>query len=89
MSSRGPVPQSIASADLQNPSDALEILARVADRAENSPDDGRSPAPHPSHGMATAWKPPLSPPLRDGHLHYKPVIDGLISPEMVYHLFAT
>ncbi len=37
---RTAVHEGIASADLQNPSDALEILAQVADRA----DDGESPA---------------------------------------------
>ena len=83
-----PSHEGIATADLQNPSDALEILAQVADRADdsNSPrsDDPngqskrRRPAPRPDinlQPMETVW-------------HYRPLLDGLITPEQVYSLFA-
>jgi len=83
-----PSHEGIATADLQNPSDALEILAQVADRADdsNSPrsDDPngqskrRRPAPRPDNNlqpMETVW-------------HYRPLLDGLITPEQVYSLFA-
>ncbi|PBP16990.1 C6 zinc finger domain-containing protein [Diplocarpon rosae] len=80
--------EGIASATLQNPSDALEILAQVADRADgsNSPrsDDPsgqakrRAPLPQPD--------PPI--PLVDTW-YYKPIQNGSMSPEMVYQLFAS
>ena len=88
------VHENIASADLQNPSDALEILAQVADRA----DDGDSPGSEQTQGQGQGQPKQLrpaprrqgpSPPNMDDHLHYKPVQDGMISPEMIYHLFST
>lgn len=81
--------ESIASKDLQNPSDALEILAQVADR------EGDSPGGEQALGITQAkqFKPsPLrqdpNPPKMDDYIHYKPVMDGMVSPEMVYHLFS-
>ena len=88
------VHENIASADLQNPSDALEILAQVADRA----DDGDSVGSEQTHNQGQDQNrqlghPPRrqgpSPPTHDDRIHYKPVQDGLISPEMVYRLFST
>ncbi len=83
--------ENIASADLQNPSDALEILAQVADRAEDGdsrssgePDQGRSQA---KQLRPAPRRQGPSPPMND-QLYYKPVQDGMISPEMVYHLFS-
>lgn len=79
--------EDIASADLQNPSDALEILAQVADRAdEGETMDGeqrRLKRPRPAPGATE-----LGPPKMDDQLHYKPVQDGMIAPEMIYHLFS-
>jgi hypothetical protein len=83
--------ENIASADLQNPSDALEILARVADRA----DDGDSPSGSQKGNNQTKQLRPAprrqdpSPPTMDNRLYYKPVQDGMMSPEMVYHLFSS
>lgn len=90
MSGKGVPHEGIASADLQNPSDALEILAQVADRAE----DGDSPGSEQIQGQSKGFRQPPrrqdpSPPKMDDYLHYKPVQDGLISPEMVSHLFST
>ena len=90
ISGKGGPHEGIASADLQNPSDALEILAQVADRAE----DGDSPGSEQIQGPSKGFRPPPrrqdpSPPKMDDYLHYKPVQDGLISPEMVSHLFST
>jgi hypothetical protein len=91
---RGAVHENIASVDLQNPSDALEILAQVADRA----DDGDSVGSDQNQGQgqgpgkqirATPRRQGPSPPTQDGSIKYKPVQDGMISPEMVYHLFST
>jgi hypothetical protein len=79
----------IASADLQNPSDALEILAQVADRAdEGETMDGEHQGrglkrPRPTPGASE-----LGPPKMDDQLHYRPVQDGMIAPEMIYHLFS-
>jgi hypothetical protein len=90
ISGKGVPHEGIASADLQNPSDALEILAQVADRAE----DGDSPGSEQIQGQSKGFRPPSrrqdpSPPKMDNYLHYKPFQDGLISPEMVSHLFST
>ncbi len=88
---RGPVRESIASADLQNPSDALDILARVADRAEGgeSPSSGQSRTPQPNVGGSLQWRPPFGTPKPNDIISYKPVDDGFISPDMVYHFFST
>lgn len=82
--------EDIASADLQNPSDALEILAQVADRA----DDGESLEGEQQGSRMKIQRPVLGtqdlgpPKMDDRQLYYKPVLDGLIAPEMVYHLFS-
>ena len=86
---RGPAHEGIASADLQNPSDALEILAQVADRAEDG-DSGNEQV----HGQLKGFGPvprrqDPTPPKMDDCLQYTPVQDGLINPEMVSHLFST
>ena len=81
--------EDIASADLQNPSDALEILAQVADRAdegeslEGEQQGNRLKRPRPTRGIQEMGAPKM-----DDQLHYKPVQDGTIAPEMVYHLFS-
>jgi hypothetical protein len=86
----GPVRESIASVDLQNPSDALEILAHVADRAEDdSPVSGQGYTPNPSNQHSSKWGTAPSPPKTNDHLYYKPVTDGLLSPQKVYQLFST
>jgi hypothetical protein len=78
----------IASADLQNPSDALDILARVADRADDdSAGSGQGNTPRPNHNAPKPWRTPPSPPKLNDHLYYKPVNDGLMGPELVYDLF--
>jgi hypothetical protein len=81
----------IASADLQNPSDALEILAQVADRADDADSGGeQSQARHAFTGNVPR---PLSVQQTqssiDAYFHYKPVQDGIISPDLVYRLFST
>lgn len=86
------VHENIASADLQNPSDALDILAQVAHTA----DDGDSPpSDHQTPNQARHHQPrsieslhnPL-PTNPECYFHYKPVQDGMINPEMIYHLFS-
>ncbi|KAG4443349.1 hypothetical protein IFR05_001138 [Cadophora sp. M221] len=84
-----PSHEGIATADLQNPSDALEILAQVADRA----DDSNSPRSDDPTGQSKRRRPTLRP---DMHLqpmetiwHYRPLQDGLITPEQIYTLFAS
>ncbi len=80
----------IASADLQNPSDALDILARVADRADDdSAGSGRGNTPRPNHSRPSNWRSPRSPHRSNDILYYKPVMEGQISPEQVYDLFVT
>ncbi|KAE8452940.1 hypothetical protein EG329_012127 [Mollisiaceae sp. DMI_Dod_QoI] len=82
--------EGIASADLQNPSDALEILAQVADRAEdeNSAEGGQTPGAPKSVRPAPRRQDP-SPSKVDDYWYYKPIQDGMISVEMVYSLFST
>ncbi|CAG8979931.1 hypothetical protein HYALB_00013515 [Hymenoscyphus albidus] len=86
------VHENIASVDLQNPSDALDILAQVAHSAE----DGESPPSdqpqnqarnHQTSPIESLHSPLVTNP--DSYLHYKPVQDGMISPEMIYHLFSS
>lgn len=85
----GPVRESIASVDLQNPSDALEILAHVADRAEDdSPVSGQGNTPKPRHSNTSKWGAVPSPPKTNDHLYYKPIADDQITPAMVYQLFS-
>ena len=86
------VHENIASADLQNPSDALKILAQVADRAKDD-DSPESEQTQPNKNQPKQFRPAPprqdhSPPKVNGYIHYKPVQDGIISPEMVYQLFS-
>jgi hypothetical protein len=76
------VHDNIALADLQNPWDALEILAQVAERAE----DDDFPGSEQTQGNNSQQK-QFRPAPWDDDIHYKPMQDGMISPEMVYHLF--
>ncbi|TVY45542.1 hypothetical protein LSUB1_G001354 [Lachnellula subtilissima] len=87
----GALRENIASADLQNPSDALEILAQVADRA-----DGDSPSSDQNQGQGQKQgQQPASYHLElrefkmDDQFYYKPLQDGMISPEMILHLFSS
>lgn len=84
------VHEGIASADLQNPSDALEILARVADRADDDNTSSRSDqTPSTTRELRpTPLRQIISPPRMDGYWHYKPIQNGLITPEEVYSLVA-
>jgi hypothetical protein len=87
---RVPVRESIAiaSADLQNPSDALDILARVADRADDeSAGSGQGNTPRPNHAAPPPWLSPPSPQKLNDHFYYKPVNDGLITADLIYELF--
>lgn len=87
------VHESIASADLQNPSDALRILAQVAARAENddSPESEhtRNINNQPAEFGSTSWSQDSSDSEPNDYIHYKPLQDGMISPEMVYLLFSS
>lgn len=87
----GALRENIASADLQNPSDALEILAQVADRA----DDGDSPLSDQKQGQGqiqgqqlASYHLELGEFKMDDQFYYKPLQDGMISPEMILHLFS-
>jgi len=86
----GALRENIASADLQNPSDALEILAQVADRA-----DGDSPSSDPNQGQGqkqgqrpASYHLELGDSKMNDQFYYKPLQDGMISPEMILHLFS-
>jgi hypothetical protein len=87
-SSRVPARESIAIADLHNPSDALDILALVADR-EDDESKRRIGVPRIDPSRSVAWQNDRSPPKFNDHLYYKPVNDGLISPDHVYYLFSS
>ncbi|KAL2073889.1 hypothetical protein VTL71DRAFT_11215 [Oculimacula yallundae] len=83
-----PSHEGIATAALQNPSDALEILAQVADRA----DDSNSPRSDDTTGQVRkrvpAQQPDINPQPMENTWHYPPLQKGLISPEQqLYHSF--
>ncbi|KAH7305103.1 hypothetical protein BKA65DRAFT_416023, partial [Rhexocercosporidium sp. MPI-PUGE-AT-0058] len=84
-----PSHEGIATADLQNPSDALEILAQVADRA----DDSNSPRSDDPSGQSKRVRPTPRPDVNlqpmETRWHYRPLQDGLITPEQIYTLFAS
>lgn len=84
------VHDSIASADLQNPSDALRILAQVAARAEDddSPESEqlRNINNQPEQLGSISGSQDSSDSELDDDIHYKPLQGGIISREMVYHL---
>ncbi len=86
---QGAVHEGIASADLQNPSDALEILAQVADRADDgeSPGSGQQTPGQLKISRAQPRGQDISTQKMDDYWSYKPIQDGMISPEMVYSLF--
>lgn len=65
--------ENIASANLQNPSDALEILAQVADQAEEGDSGSEPQGQHFQNRPALRLhpKPPSMEP--DDYIHYKPV----------------
>ncbi|KAH8790957.1 hypothetical protein F5882DRAFT_449957 [Hyaloscypha sp. PMI_1271] len=86
---RTAVHEGIASADLQNPSDALEILAQVADRADDgeSTGSGQQTPGQSKNSRAQPRGQDISPQKMDDYWSYKPIQDGMISPEMVYSLF--
>jgi len=79
--------ENIESAELQNPSDALEILARAADQQSDG-DSPRSQPTQPNSKRPSSHREPQCSPKMDDYLHYKPVVDGLISPDMIYQLFS-
>jgi hypothetical protein len=91
MSTRGPVRADIATANLENPSDALEILAHLADRVEGgSPESGlTSRDPINYAPSSNSWQSVASPSKFDHGISYKPFKDGRISEDMVYKLFKT
>lgn len=84
--------ENIASADLQNPSDALEILAHVADQTNDGDSEGSEQAQMNAHlkQMRPAPQRPDPGPTESipDYFHYQPLINRSISPEMIYHLFS-
>jgi hypothetical protein len=86
------VHDSIASADLQNPSDALRILDQVAARAENDDCPEREQTPNinnqPKQSGSISGSQGSSDSKSDDYIRYKPLQDGIISPEMIYDLFS-
>jgi hypothetical protein len=85
------VHDNIALADLENPSDALKILAQVADRLEDDDYHGskqtRSNNNQPTQFRPSPWRQDPSPSKADDDIHHKPLQDGLISLEMIHQLF--
>ncbi len=72
---------------MQNPSDALEILARVADRAEDS-NSGEDQSGQSKDARQSVRPHGLHEPKIDGYWYYKPIHDGTMTPEMVFSLFS-
>jgi len=77
--------EAIASAELQNPSDALEILAQVADRAEEGDLGGDRQGNNASSNHRFNSR---SQTTIDNVIHYKPIQRGQISPDDIYQLFS-
>jgi len=65
--------ENIASANLQNPSDALEILAQVADQAEEGDSGSEPPGQHLQGRPALRLNPNPQKTEPDEYIHYKPV----------------
>ena len=79
----------IESPDLQNPSDALDILANVAEKADNAEClDGQQQSEHADQSRHPPGTQKPGAPKTDDQLYYKPVQDGLITSQMVYRLFS-
>lgn len=75
------VHEGIASVDLQNPSDALEILAQVADGESTNKLEKQKVTSSAEFGSV------VSPEM--GDFVYQPLQEGLISCEMIFVLFKT
>lgn len=76
------------SADLQNPSDALGILARVASDDDSNGKPTRSSSPQ-GIGRMTPWNsqsPRNSIVGPNDEIKYKPITDGLITRDTVHTL---
>jgi hypothetical protein len=86
------VHDNIASADLENPSDALKILAQVADRLEDDDYHGskqtRSNNNQPQQFRLSPWRQGPSPSKADDYIQHKPFQAGLICLEMIHHYFS-
>lgn len=81
--------EDVTAAELHNPSDALGILARVADSQENGASNNGSPrtAGIPRDRLKS-WVEPAEPiGERTLDFAYPPVVDGKIAPQVVYQLF--
>lgn len=84
---RVPARENIAIADLHNPSDALDILAEVADR-EDDESKRRIGVTQIDRRKSVSWQNDRNSTKLNDHLYYKPVNDGLISSSHVYYLFS-
>lgn len=81
----------IVSADLQNPSDALNILARAASDDDSNGKNTRSNSPQ-GVGRMTPWNSQSPRHSTTGYgddISYKPITDGLITRETVHSLLST
>lgn len=83
------VDDNLASTDLQNPADALEFLANVAERDNGSnqlpPMHGYGRAHAPSHSAGGSNGEQIS---ANGTIHYPPLETGQVSLEMVHVLLS-
>lgn len=73
---------SIESADFQTTSDTIDPLTLTNARAQ----DRTTPEEQQARGASVLQK--INSPYMDDIFQYKPVQDGLITPDMVYHLFS-
>lgn len=87
---RAAIHQGVASTELQNPSDALEILAQVADRADDGDSSNSEPHGNYQHqrNLPVAGQPSMMNKM-DDRFDYKPIETGIISSEMVYQHFSS
>lgn len=80
--------EDVTAAELHNPSDALGILARVADSAENGQSNGSSPrGGRTDRSRLKSWVEPMAPETVPTEFAYQPVLEGKITPQTVYYLF--
>lgn len=75
--------EGIASADLQNPSDALDLLAQVADGESTNANKNKKTL---NNRMDSGFGSPPSSEI--GEFSYRPLQEGLISRETILALFA-
>ncbi|KAG9245482.1 hypothetical protein BJ878DRAFT_501274 [Calycina marina] len=81
--------ENIASANLQNPADALEILAHVADQAEGGDSESDRMSQDLPVGPALLLAHNLEIQEPEDYIRYPPLQNGMLSIDAIHNVFAT